>query len=171
MQGPDCPGAPSPWPGNLPYNASTAILTRFLVEPIPWERMVFMFQLEVARKLTGPARHQGLRPALHPGPAHLPDDPGSSSWAPGPSGPRPRWIPRCWSSSRCPGPPPLAQRRPPGLPPPSFNHRRKTLANNWQGWLPPERIQGLLASQGLASAVRAEAVPPRLWLDLFRALS
>ena len=53
----------------------------------------------------------------------------------------------------------------------SFNHRRKTLANNWQGWLPPEQIQGLLAAQGLPATVRAEAVPPRAWLDLFRALS
>ena len=39
--------------GNLPYNAATAILTRFLVQPVPWERMVFMFQLEVAQKLLG----------------------------------------------------------------------------------------------------------------------
>ena len=44
-----------PWSvvGNLPYNAATAILTRFLVEPIPWERMVLMFQLEVGQKLLG----------------------------------------------------------------------------------------------------------------------
>lgn len=30
--------------GNLPYNAATAILTRFLLEDIPWDRLVFMFQ-------------------------------------------------------------------------------------------------------------------------------
>ena len=44
-----------PWSivGNLPYNAATAILTRFLVEPVPWDRMVLMFQLEVGQKLMG----------------------------------------------------------------------------------------------------------------------
>ena|GEM_PF-318383 len=46
-------GGPFSVVGNLPYNAATAILTRFLVADIPWERMVFMFQLEVGQKLLG----------------------------------------------------------------------------------------------------------------------
>ena len=39
--------------GNLPYNAATPILTRFLLEPLDWERLVFMFQLEVGQKILG----------------------------------------------------------------------------------------------------------------------
>ena len=44
-----------PWSvvGNLPYNAATPILARLLTEGLAWERMVLMFQLEVAQKLMG----------------------------------------------------------------------------------------------------------------------
>ena len=48
----------------------------------------------------------------------------------------------------------------------SFAHRRKTLANNWQGHLPAES----LASVGLASALRAEVIAPPVWLDATRQL-
>ena len=161
--------APGPFSvvGNLPYNAATAILTRFLVQPIPWERMVFMFQLEVGQKLLG--------------------RPGEKEYGPlsilaqvtcrltrllrlGPGAFRP--APKVDSAvllfepeSRLE----LAQRKAflaflHG----SFQHRRKTLANNWQGRMSPDRIQGILAAAGLPAAIRAEAVPPEGWLTLFR---
>lgn len=157
--------------GNLPYNAATAILTRFLVEPIPWERLVFMFQLEVAQKIMGRPGTKEYGPLsvlaqltcrvtrllkLGPGafrPAPKVDS-GVLLFEPLPTG---------LEMDRRAAFLALLHR--------SFAHRRKTLANNWQGWLPPEQIQGLLAAQGLPATVRAEAVPPRAWLDLFRALS
>lgn len=49
LQG-DAVSVPIPLPasyavvGNLPYNAATAILTRFLVRDPGWERMLLMFQ-------------------------------------------------------------------------------------------------------------------------------
>lgn len=164
-------GAPFAVAGNLPYNASTAILGRFLVQPLGWERMVFMFQLEVARKILG--------------------QPGTKDYGPlsilaqlccrvtrilklGPGAFRP--APKVDSAVLLFEPLPDA----PGLElrkdllaflHRSFSHRRKTLANNWQGWLSPDKIQDLLASRGLPPATRAEAIPPRTWLDLFRALS
>jgi 16S rRNA A1518/A1519 N6-dimethyltransferase RsmA/KsgA/DIM1 with predicted DNA glycosylase/AP lyase activity len=48
-----------------------------------------------------------------------------------------------------------------------FSHRRKTLANNWHGRFTPDQTQSLLAAQGLSPAIRAEAVPPAVWLELF----
>jgi len=157
--------------GNLPYNASTAILGRFLVEPVPWERMVFMFQLEVAQRILG-------RPSTK--------DYGPLSvlaqlccrvtrvlkLGPGAFRPAPKVDSAVLLFEPHPGAPALEVRGDLlALLHRSFNHRRKTLANNWQGWLPPEKIRDLLASQGLAPAVRAEAIPPRTWLDLFHALS
>jgi 16S rRNA (adenine1518-N6/adenine1519-N6)-dimethyltransferase len=49
----------------------------------------------------------------------------------------------------------------------SFAHRRKTLANNWHGRFTPDQTQSLLAAHGLPAAIRAEAVSPAVWLDLF----
>lgn len=164
-------GAPFTVAGNLPYNASTAILTRFLVEPLPWERLVFMFQLEVAMKILGRPGTKDYGPlsilaqsccrvtrllklgrfAFHPPPkvdsAVLVFEPDAGAPA---LEERARFLAFLHRS---------------------FNHRRKTLANNWQGWLSVEKIQTLLGSQGLPPAIRAEAVPPRTWLNLFRALS
>jgi 16S rRNA (adenine1518-N6/adenine1519-N6)-dimethyltransferase len=153
--------------GNLPYNAATAILTRFLVQPIPWERMVLMFQLEVGQKLLG--------------------RPGEKEYGPlsilaqltcrmtrllklGPGAFRP--APKVDSAVL------LFEPRDPQLPQEqrkaflaflhgSFQHRRKTLANNWLGRLAPERIQQILAAAGLPATIRAEAVPPEGWLTLF----
>lgn len=157
--------------GNLPYNASTAILARFLLEPLPWERMVFMFQLEVARKIHGDCGTKDYGPLsvlaqltcritrlLKLGPAAF--------------RPAPKVDSAVLVFQRREDAPAQAVRadllaflhR-------SFAHRRKTLANNWQGWLPPERIRGLLEAQGLPPSVRAEDVPPSAWLALHRALS
>jgi 16S rRNA (adenine1518-N6/adenine1519-N6)-dimethyltransferase len=157
--------------GNLPYNASTAILGRFLVEPIPWERMVFMFQLEVARKI------QGLPGTKDYGPLSILSQlccrvTRLIKLGPGAFRPAPKVDSAVLLFEPLPEAPPLEIRETMlAFLHRSFNHRRKTLANNWQGWLPPEKIQALLASQGLAPAVRAEAVPPSTWLHLFRALS
>ncbi len=38
--------------GNLPFNVGTAIMNRLLAQPDRWRRWVFMFQREVARRLT-----------------------------------------------------------------------------------------------------------------------
>jgi 16S rRNA (adenine1518-N6/adenine1519-N6)-dimethyltransferase len=48
----------------------------------------------------------------------------------------------------------------------SFAHRRKTLANNWQGGLPAES----LAEAGLAPMLRAEVITPSDWLSATRHL-
>ncbi len=149
--------------GNLPYNAATPILTRFLLEPIPWEQMVFMFQLEVAQKLTGEAGTKAYGPLgilaqlctrmtrllrLGPGAFHPPPKVESAVL---------RFEPR-------PGAPPLDLRGPLlDLLHRSFALRRKTLFNNWQGWLGAERARAILDAEGLPPAIRAEAIPPPRW--------
>ena len=157
-----------PWAivGNLPYNAATAILARFLLEPIPWERMVLMFQLEVGQKLLG--------------------QPGEKAYGPlsvlaqlttrmtrlmklGPSAFRP--APKVDSAVLLFEPaddaPSHATRRDLlAFLHRSFAHRRKTLSNNWQPWLKAADIAALLEAEGLPATVRAEAVPPRTWLSL-----
>ena len=49
----------------------------------------------------------------------------------------------------------------------SFQHRRKTLLNNWHGRFAPDQARNLLAEAGLAETVRAEAVPAQVWRGLF----
>ena len=161
--------APGPFSvvGNLPYNAATAILTRFLVQPIRWERMVFMFQLEVGQKILGRPGEKEYGPLsilaqltcrltrlLKLGPGAFRPAPKVDS-AVLLFEPQPRL--------------PLEQRRAfLSFLHASFQHRRKTLANNWQGRLTPDRIHAILAEAGLPAAIRAEAVPPEGWLTLFR---
>ncbi|MDE3246783.1 MAG: hypothetical protein KGN80_11910, partial [Acidobacteriota bacterium] len=48
-----------------------------------------------------------------------------------------------------------------------FGHRRKTLSNNWAGIILPERVRGILESQGLDPAIRAEALTPEQCWRLF----
>jgi len=159
--------APGPFSvvGNLPYNAATAILTRFLVQPVPWARMVFMFQLEVVRKLLGRPGEKDYGPLSVLAQLTcrmerlLKLGPGSFRPAPKVDSAVLVFEPRA-------GAPPLAERRALlGLLHASFAHRRKTLANNWQGRWPAREI---LASAGLAPDVRAEAVPVAAWPGLFR---
>jgi len=157
-----------PWSvvGNLPYNAATPILARLLTEDIPWERMVLMFQLEVAQKLMGL--------------------PGTKAYGPlsvvaqlccrltrlvklGPGSFRP--SPKVESAvvqfdPREDGPS-LAERKALiTVLHHSFTHRRKTLANNWLGLLSGEA----LAEVGLAPALRAEVISPSAWLQATRKL-
>lgn len=157
-----------PWAivGNLPYNAATAILTRFLLEPVPWERMVLMFQLEVGQKLLGRPGEKAYGPLsvlaqlttrmtrlMKLGPGAFRPAPKVDSvvllFEPGPD---------------APGHP--LRRELLALLHRSFAHRRKTLANNWQPWLEAADIEAILEAEGLPPAVRAEAVPPGTWLSL-----
>jgi 16S rRNA (adenine1518-N6/adenine1519-N6)-dimethyltransferase len=152
--------------GNLPYNAATPILTRFLLEPIPWERMVLMFQLEVGQKLMGKPGEKAYGPLsilaqLTTRMTRL------MKLGPGAFRPAPKvdsvvllFEPRADA-------PELDRRRELlGLLHRSFAHRRKTLANNWQSWLDPVEIKAILEQEGLPAAVRAEAIPPQTWLSI-----
>jgi 16S rRNA (adenine1518-N6/adenine1519-N6)-dimethyltransferase len=160
-------GGPFSVVGNLPYNAATAILTRFLVEPLPWRRMVFMFQLEVAQKLLGRPGEKEYGPlsVLAQVTCRL-----SRLMKLGPGAFRP--APKVDSAVLLfePAPDALepARRRPfLALLHASFQHRRKTLLNNWHGRFAPDRARDLLAAVGLPEAIRAEAVSPETWRNLF----
>lgn len=157
-----------PWSivGNLPYNAATAILTRFLLEPIPWDRMVLMFQLEVAQKLMGKPSEKAYGPLsilaqltcrmtrlmkLGPGSFHPPPKVDSAVLVFEP-------LPHALPLERRKALLDLVHR--------SFAHRRKTLANNWNGWLEHGATKAILEAEGLDPAVRAEAIPPAKWPEL-----
>ena len=157
-----------PWSvvGNLPYNAATPILARLLTEDLAWDRMVLMFQLEVAQKLMGlPAtKAYGPLSVLAQLCATLTRlvklGPGSFRPAPKVDSAAVLFEPRKDSPS-------LAERRALlTVLHRSFAHRRKTLANNWQGTLSAEVLTGV----GLAPALRAEVIPPAAWLEATRKL-
>jgi 16S rRNA (adenine1518-N6/adenine1519-N6)-dimethyltransferase len=155
--------------GNLPYNAATAILTRLLVEAVPWRRMVLMFQLEVGQKILGV--------------------PGTKAYGPlsvlAQACSRPLRLLKLGPGSFDPAPKVdsavlVFEPHPDPLPQPeragfldflhrSFAHRRKTLLNNWQGWIPAERGRALLEAEGLAPAARPEAVSVAQWRALWKA--
>jgi 16S rRNA (adenine1518-N6/adenine1519-N6)-dimethyltransferase len=152
--------------GNLPYNAATPILARLLTEGIPWDRMALMFQLEVAQKLMGEPGTKAYGPlsVLAQLCARLTRlvklGPGSFRPAPKVDSAVVQFDPR-------PDAPDLAERKALlAVLHRSFGHRRKTLANNWQGVLPPEA----LAEAGLDPTLRAEVIPPAAWLSATRCL-
>lgn len=152
--------------GNLPYNAATPILARLLTEGIPWERMVLMFQLEVAQKLMGEPSTKAYGPlsVLAQLCARLTRlvklGPGSFRPAPKVDSAVVQFDPRGDAPS-------LAERRNLLIVlHRSFTHRRKTLANNWQGVLSAEALTNV----GLASALRAEVITPAAWLEATRRL-
>jgi 16S rRNA (adenine1518-N6/adenine1519-N6)-dimethyltransferase len=161
-------GGPFSVVGNLPYNAATAILTRFLVEPIPWARMVFMFQLEVAQKLLGRPGDKDYGPlsVLAQLSCRLTR---LMKLGPGAFRPAPKVDSAVLLFEPVAGALPLARRKPLlALLHASFQHRRKTLLNNWHGRFTPDQARNLLADAGLAEAVRAEAVAPEVWRTLFQ---
>jgi 16S rRNA (adenine1518-N6/adenine1519-N6)-dimethyltransferase len=156
--------------GNLPYNAATAILTRFLLEPIPWDRLVLMFQLEVGQKLMGKPGEKAYGPLsilaqltcrmtrllkLGPGSFHPPPKVDSVVLL---FEPKPGALPQTDRKALLD----LLHR--------SFAHRRKTLANNWSGMLDPATTRAILAAEGLDPSIRAEAVPPTKWVELLACL-
>lgn len=157
-----------PWSvvGNLPYNAATPILARLLTEGIAWDRMVLMFQLEVAQKLMGVPGTKAYGPlsVLAQLCARLTRlvklGPGSFRPAPKVDSAVVQFEPREDAPS-------LAERKAMlTVLHRSFAHRRKTLANNWVGTLSAEA----LTKVGLTSALRAEVIPPAAWLSATRSL-
>jgi len=160
--------AGGPWSvvGNLPYNAATPILARLLTEDLAWDRMVLMFQLEVAQKLMGEPGTKAYGPlsVLAQLCARLTR---LAKLGPGSFRPSPKVDSAVVQFEPRPDAPTLAERRPLlTVLHRSFAHRRKTLANNWQGVLSAEA----LTSVGLASALRAEVITPAAWLLATRAL-
>lgn len=159
-----------PWSvvGNLPYNAATPILTRFLLEPIPWNSLVFMFQLEVGQKILGRPGEKAYGPLsvlsqlcckvsrlMKLGPGSFRPSPKVDSVVL-------RFEPREGAPDHPTRKSLLA------LLHRSFAHRRKTLANNWQGWVDSEITTQILADMKLSEQIRAEAVPVEAWPGLLR---
>ena len=159
-----------PWSvvGNLPYNAATPILTRFLLEPIAWERLVFMFQLEVGQKILGGPGTKEF------GPLSVLSQicckvtrlmklgPGSFRPAPKVDSVVLRFDPR-------PDAPGYETRKALlALLHRSFAHRRKTLSNNWQGLVEAGTTAEILESLKLPGQIRAEAVPVAMWMELLK---
>jgi 16S rRNA (adenine1518-N6/adenine1519-N6)-dimethyltransferase len=160
-------GGPISVVGNLPYNAATAIFVRFLLQPIPWERMVFMFQLEVGRKIMG--------------------KPGEKEYGPISIlaqlicrlskviklGPRSFYPPPKVNSIVILFEPimsdlPLERR---GdfldLLHAGFRYRRKTLANNLYESFTKARVKEIFEVVGIPANIRAEAISPGGWLHIF----
>ena len=157
-----------PWSivGNLPYNAATAILTRLLLDPIPWQRMVLMFQLEVGQKLLGKPGEKAYGPLsiLAQQCARLSR---FMKLGPGAFKPAPKVDSAVLLFEPRDGALALDRRRALlTLLHRSFAHRRKTLVNNWQPFLEPSRIGAILDSEGLSPTIRAEAIPASTWPSL-----
>ena len=152
--------------GNLPYNAATPILARLLTGDLAWDRMVLMFQLEVAQKLMGlpGTKSYGPLSVLAQLCAKLTR---LVKLGPGSFRPAPKVDSAVVQFETLEGAPSLAERRALlSVLHRSFAHRRKTLANNWQGVLSAEVLTGA----GLASALRAEVITPLAWLVATRTL-
>ncbi|WP_285575798.1 16S rRNA (adenine(1518)-N(6)/adenine(1519)-N(6))-dimethyltransferase RsmA [Geothrix limicola] len=152
--------------GNLPYNAATPILARLLTEGIAWDRMVLMFQLEVAQKLMGVPGTKAYGPlsVLAQLCARLTR---LVKLGPGSFRPAPKVDSAVVLFEPLSPSPTLAERRALlTVLHRSFSHRRKTLANNWQGVLPADA----LAHAGLGPALRAEVIAPATWLEATRQL-
>ncbi|MDR1841797.1 MAG: 16S rRNA (adenine(1518)-N(6)/adenine(1519)-N(6))-dimethyltransferase RsmA, partial [Holophagales bacterium] len=156
--------------GNLPYNAATAILTRFLIEPVPWERMVLMFQLEVGQKLTGRPGEKSYGPlsVLAQSAANLQTliKLGAGSFSPPPMVDS---IVLLFEPK--PDAPALDERKAMlSLLRRSFACRRKTIANNWSSFLSPQQIHAICDATGISPASRAESLPPSMWVEMARYL-
>lgn len=151
-----------PWTivGNLPYNAATPILTRFLMEPIPWSRMVLMFQKEVGMKLMGRegTKEYGPLSVLAQLCAKLTR---LAVLGPGSFRPSPKVDSVVLQFDPKADAPDLEMRRRLlALLHRAFIHRRKTLSNTLGA--------GLLEAAGLDPRLRPEAISPAQWLHLVR---
>ena len=152
--------------GNLPYNAATPILARLLTEDIPWDRMVLMFQLEVAQKLMGVPGTKAYGPlsVLAQLCARLTR---LVKLGPGSFRPAPKVDSAVVLFEPLAEVPSLVERRALlSVLHRSFTHRRKTLANNWQGVLSADALTAV----GLPPALRAEVIAPATWLSATRTL-
>jgi 16S rRNA (adenine1518-N6/adenine1519-N6)-dimethyltransferase len=154
--------------GNLPYNAATAILTRFLMEPITCERMEMMFQLEVGQRLMGRPSEKNYGPLsvlaqsvakLH---TLLKLGPGSFS-------PPPKVDSVVILFEPKPDAPTFDERRAMlSILHRSFASRRKTIANNWATFLSHEQIDSICKAAGISPSTRAERISPEKWLEMVR---
>lgn len=152
--------------GNLPYNAATAILTRLLTEPAPWERMVLMFQLEVGQKLMGRPREKAYGPlsVLAQVTANMKT---IAKLGPGSFSPPPKVDSMVILFEPKADAPPIEERTALlDVLHKSFAFRRKTLANNWLHFLSSERIKAICDGVGISASSRAEAVSPEKWVEI-----
>lgn len=146
--------------GNLPYNAATPILARFLTEPILWDRMVLMFQKEVGQKLMGRpgTKEYGPLSVLAQLCAKLTR---LAVLGPGSFRPSPKVDSVVLQFDPKADAPDLdARRRLLPLLHRAFTHRRKTLSNTLGA-------EGVSAA-GLDPSLRPEALSPEQWLHLMR---
>ncbi len=142
--------------GNLPFNAATAILMRFVEADRAIARMVFMFQREVARRIAARPRCRGygrlsvmvqwsceVEPCCDvPAAAFVPVPKVDATLLRITPRPRPAW------------PAPRASLR--AVATAAFGQRRKTLANALKPLF--ARPAAALAAAGIAPAARAEEV-------------
>jgi len=152
--------------GNLPYNAATAILTRFLTEPVPWERMVMMFQLEVGQKLMGHPGEKNYGPlsVLAQSVANLKT---IVKLGPGSFKPPPRVDSIVLLFEPKSNAPTLGERRAMlSILHRSFAHRRKTIANNWSSFLSDQQINAVCDAVGISASSRAETIAPPKWVEI-----
>jgi 16S rRNA (adenine1518-N6/adenine1519-N6)-dimethyltransferase len=167
----DLPAGPFCVVGNLPYNAATAILTRFLLGPKTcpsWERMVLMFQLEVGQRLLGGPGEKAYGP-LSVLTKTVADVRTLLKLGPGSFSPPPKVDSMALLFEPKPGAPPPAERRALlSLLHAGFAHRRKTLANNLSPLMPEGRIAHICAAAGVPPGARAEEVPPAAWVEMAR---
>ena len=156
--------------GNLPYNAATAILTRFLLESVPWERMVLMFQLEVGQKLTGRPGEKNYGPlsVLAQSAANIRT---LIKLGPGSFSPPPKVDSIVLLFEPKPGAPTPDERRAMlSVLHRSFAHRRKTIANNWSSFLSGQQINSVCSAVGISASSRAETIAPPKWVEIARCL-
>lgn len=161
-----------PWSvvGNLPYNAATPILTRFLLEDICWDKLTFMFQLEVGQKILGHAGEKAYGPLsvlsqLCCRVTRL------MKLGPGAFRPSPKVDSVVLLFEPRPDAPCLLTRKVLlDLLHGSFAHRRKTLSNNWSSWMSADKAQYLFDKAGVSPSVRAEALSPEVWHTLAKLL-
>ena len=154
--------------GNLPYNAASPILTRFLLEPVPWERMVLMFQREVGQKL------MGLPGEKTHGPLSVLAQSVADMHTILKLGPKSFWPPPKVDSivllfRQRPDAPTLGERALLlSILHCSFAKRRKTLANNWAARLPVQQIDSICRAANVLPTARAEALSEAQWLAITR---
>jgi 16S rRNA (adenine1518-N6/adenine1519-N6)-dimethyltransferase len=154
--------------GNLPYNAATAILARFLMEPLPWGRMVMMFQLEVGQKLMGRPGEKDYGP-LSVLAQNVADMKTVIKLGPSSFSPPPKVDSIVLAFDPKPGAPGHNERKMMlSMLHRGFAHRRKTIANNLQQSLSAKQIDALCAAAGISPTYRAEAIPPGKWLEIAR---
>lgn len=157
--------------GNLPYNVATAILRRVLACR-GYRDVQILVQDEVADRLTGGPGEDGYGPlavlcALRGGCRRL------FRVGPGAFRPRPRVVSAAVHLDLDTAAP-LAAAGIPALETllrAGFAERRKTLVNNLdRAGHPREQVAQAIRDLGLVPQVRAERVPPMVWLDLRRRL-